>query len=221
MKEIYNYSIVFFVFIISLSSCVTSHIYEDAQVIGKENHAMEGSLQRGFFTTPPVIQDNITRFYEGRDIGTGRFRYIYGAGDQTDISFGIDFPVGLTASTKRQFKSKSLRHIHACKLDVFLPLYYYLENLSERPVLSVSPSYIYTFRYDDLLSFSTNAVFLSTKTNQNLFHLPGIAAGIQVGDVLRFNAGVSYFNNFGFLGAENLQYLSVEAGIKFDLEIQR
>lgn len=218
MIEIVKKYVFFLLVLTALQSCISSHIYEDVQTVGKGNRAMEASLQRAFYTAPPVNFDNLTRFYANNEIGTGRARFIYGVTERTDFSVGLDFPVGLHASMKHQINTKSIRHLHGFKMDVFAPVVYYFQQMPEKPLISVSPSYLYTFRYDDLFSFSANASVISTRTNERLFHLPGIAAGIQIGDVLRFNAGISYFDNFGFLGAEKIQYLSVEAGIKFDLD---
>ncbi len=199
------------------TSCMTSHVFEEAQTIGEGNHAVSGSLARGVFMPEPLVIDQMSNLYLDSDIGTARFHYTYGIGEHTEIGIGADLPIGFRAHFKQEFNVKNLHHVHGLKVDLFAPLIYYAQDIGEHPIFGFAPSYIYTYRHDDLLSFSTNITMQAFQTQERSFGLPGISTGIHVGDQLKFTAGVGYFNNFGYLSAAPIQFLTVEAGFKYDL----
>lgn len=217
MTETRKRIIYFLIIAVFSTSCVTSHIFEGAQTVGEGNHAFSGSLARGIFKPEPERIDRLSNLYLDNDIGTARFHYTYGIGENLEIGIGADLPIGFRAHFKQQFPMKNVHHVHGLKLDLFAPLIYYVQDINEHPIYGFAPSYIYTYRHDDLLSFSTNVTFQTFQTQERTFGLPGVSAGIHVGDQLKFTAGLGYYNNFGYLGAAPLQFLTVEAGFKYDL----
>lgn len=200
-----------------MSSCVTSHVFEDAQVLGKGNKSIEGSVAHAVYVPKTEVTDELSNFYNGRAIGSTRLEYIKGVSDNIDVGVGIDFPIGIHSKVKWNFAERKLRHLHSAKMDLYLPVRYFFFDVESPPLFAFSPSYIYTYRYDDLLSVSVNAAVMNVLTEDQFAPIPGLAGGIHVGDEIRFTLGVSYFNNFELLDAGRIQYLSVEASIKHDL----
>ncbi len=209
----------FVILLVLVQSCVSSSMIDDARPVGKGNRSIEGSLGRAVFTPRAPQVDPLAFFYASRDIGTFRASYIYGIGDKTNVGISLDLPIGLQFNMKHLLYTSNLKHLHAIKAEVYLPALYYTNDISGGgiPLVAFNPSYIYTYRHDDLLSWSVNTNFISIQTTNSLHYLPGIATGIHVGDEIRFSAGLSYYNNFSILGASRIQYISVEAGIKYDL----
>ena len=212
-----NSTIIGFILFFLLQSCVSSHVFEDAQTIGKGNRSIEGSLARALFTPDSPNPDDLTRFYNSRDIGTARVEYVYGLTDRIDISGGLDIPVGLHGKFKWLMAERKLRHLHSLKTDVYIPLAYFLSDDRTRPLFAFSPTYVYSYRYDELFSLSGNASVLTVIGQNEWTSIPGIAGGIHIGDEVRFTLGVSYFNNFKLFDSGQIQYISVEASIKYDL----
>lgn len=205
-----------FIVIIGLNSCVTSKAYEDALLVGKGNHAVEGTLSRAPIQQN-LIRADLSSFLNNRSVGTIGLNYIYGAYDGIDVSAGIDIPLGLHAKVKYQIPHKSLRHIHAVSFESRFPL----ANLAAREsngkvFLSTIPTYIYTYRHDELFNLSINS-FLNTSVAESGFYvLPGIAAGIGVGNEVRFSAGVNYSRSIYASDGGQFQFLTVETSIKYD-----
>lgn len=215
MKCVNKYML-YFIILVSSTSCVTAHLFDDAQVIGKGNQAIETSISRSIYNPITESAGPTQEFYKSRDIGQIRVAYNRGVSESSDFSVGLDFPVGLYAKFKQNFRVKNLHHLHAMKIDVYVPFRYYFFDLKDYPLIGFSPTYIYSYRYNDLLGFSTNFSLMSFQTKTLFFTIPGVSAGFHVGDELKFTSGVSYFNNFGYFGTEKIQYVNVEAGIKFD-----
>jgi len=211
-----RFSIYLAIFIIT-QSCVSTTVFDDAQVVGKGNLAIEGSLNSAIYSPEYSPSDVFSRFYRDREQGMLRTEVHYGVTKTTEVGGGIDLPVGFNLYMKQLVYSGGLKHLHSLKMDLNLPVVFQFVNTPEIPILMLTPSYLYTYRYDDLLSFSTNAYFQSIQTNQRLTHIPGVGAGIHVGDELRFSAGIHYFNNFSSFGAQRIQYLSASASIQYDL----
>lgn len=205
--------------LVFIQSCVSSSMIDDAQSIGKGNRTIEGSLGRAIYTPTAPEVSPLSSFYRSRDIGTFRASYIYGIEENTNLGISLDFPLGLQMHMKHLFYTSNLKHLHAIKAEVYFPIVYYFNDIEDLdfPLVTFNPSYIYTYRHDDLLSCSINTNFLSIQSTDKIYYLPGIAAGIHVGDEIRFSAGLSYYNNFSLFGSTRIQYLSVEAGIKYDL----
>jgi hypothetical protein len=203
--------------LLMINACVSSHIFEDALVVGKGGHTVEGVMVKGFHKPKLSSQDGFIRFISKRELGIARFTYLYGIGHKTDVGIGLDLPLGFHAKVKQKLPWGNLKHIHSIKTEVYLPITYLWADDFEIPKFTLNPVYLYTYRYDDLLSASVNASFLAIKTNIKYVTLPGISIGVHIGDEMRFTLGVSYFNNFGKYGQQKLQYGSVEVGIKYDL----
>ncbi len=203
-------------FIVTISSCVTSRAYEDALLVGKGNHAAEGTLSRAIFLGVNN-RSEIANFIDNRDVGTLGLNYIYGASDRMDVSVGIDLPVGIHTKFKYNLDPNALRHNQALSFETRLPLSYLgLENNRGSILLSAVPTYLYTYRVDDLFSFSVNSFVNTTITTNGYFILPGVAAGIGVGNEVRFTAGINYSRSVFASDESRFQFITVESSIKYD-----
>ena len=160
---------------------------------------------------------DISRFLNQRDVGTIGINYIYGLTDNLDFSAGIDIPIGFKAKLKYQFETESLRNIHAVSLETQFPFLYTLNlNLENRLIASAVPSYIYTYRFDDLFNLSLNGFVTSSFTTTDFILLPGIAGGIGIGDEVRFTAGANYSRSVFSTDGSQFQFLTIESSIKVD-----
>ncbi len=198
-----------------MQSCVTAKAYEDAMLIGEGNQAVEATLSRAMFQRP-IENAPFTSFINSRDVGTVGLNYIYGMTDRLDVSVGADLPVGIHVKGKYDLAPEALRHIHAVSLETRLPTFRLLNAADGSILLSVVPSYLYTYRYDDLFNVSVNAFVNTTRIPEGIFILPGIAAGIGVGDELRFSAGFNYSRTIFATMGGSYHFLTVESSIKYD-----
>ena len=198
-----------------LASCVSSKPFEEAQLVGKGNRAIEGTLSRAVFART-LNESGIARLVDDLDVGTLGVNYIYGAAENVDVSFGIDIPVGVHAKAKYVVNTEALRHLHGISFEARVPLYYLAGQTQNFVRLAAVPSYIYTYRYDDLFSMSANSFLNTSITNQGFIVMPGIAAGISLGNELKFNAGANYSRTVFTTTDGQFQFLTIESSVKYE-----
>lgn len=209
-------NVILFGICIFLTSCFATKPYEDAMLVGKGNRAVELTLDRALFVDNDLT-GNVSLFVNRQDIGYIGINYIYGLSENIDINAGWDFPTGMHARLKYGLKNKGIHSAQAFSVELRSPLRLVGGGFNDGTIyFSMIPTYIYTYRHDNILNASVNLFVNSSYTESGYLILPGLAAGFGIGDELRFSAGLKYSRTVFSSDGSQFQFLTVESSIKYD-----
>lgn len=207
----------FFIVLIGNFSCVTSHVIEHAQTLGKGNASAHGAFSKVVFKQSGTVKDSVTDYLNKTNLGALRARYSYGIHEHIDLSVGYEFPLGVYSAVKWKFYQAGLRHLHAVELQSNVPFFSYLKPKNHMDNWQWTASYLYSYRVADILYLSTNVSSKQLYVQDDYILMPGLSIGFLIGKEVQFSAGVSYFRTLYSSKQNQFQYIGASTSLIFDL----